>query len=72
MRERLFRYLEEDLRGGVDAFQLDEAHFWRNRCTCRFCCERFRRDTGWEVPLNEASDAWGDPDSAFLAYPRQY
>ena len=65
MRERLFRYLEEDVRNGVDAFQLDEAHFWHNRCVCRFCRERFRRDTGLEVPLDEASAAWVDPDSPF-------
>lgn len=64
-RERFFSYLREVLSTGVDALQIDELYHWYKGCTCRHCCEKFRRETGWQVPLNECDPAWGDASSPF-------
>ena len=65
VRKRLMAYLEEDVRNGVDALQLDEAHYWKERCTCPHCRRKFFEDTGWTMPMNEADVAWTDVDSPF-------
>lgn len=52
MKKWLFEYIKRDVEAGVDGFQLDEVEFWSG-CTCRHCRERFHRETGWEIPLDE-------------------
>ena len=61
--ETYYAYLRRLVEAGVDGFQIDEMVFWRHGCTCRHCRDAFRRDTGWEIPLNELDAAWNDPKS---------
>jgi len=53
-KKTLFEYLKRDVEAGVDGFQLDEVEFCSG-CTCRHCRERFKAETGWEIPLDETS-----------------
>lgn len=62
-KETYFAYLRRLAEAGVDGFQIDELEFWKNGCICRHCRDAFRRDVGWEIPLNELDDAWNDPGS---------
>lgn len=64
-REAFYAHLRKVLATGVDALQIDELYHWRRGCTCRHCCERFHRETGWQVPLNECDPAWADEQSPF-------
>lgn len=64
-RETFYAHLRKVLAKGIDALQVDELYHWRRGCTCRHCRERFFRETGWQVPLNECDPAWGDPLSPF-------
>lgn len=64
-RETFYAYLRKVLGTGVDALQIDELYHWRRGCVCRHCCERFNRETGWFVPLNECDPVWSDPQSPF-------
>ena len=57
-RKTLHDYLVRDVENGVDGFQVDEVQFWHHGCTCRWCREGFRRDTGWWIPENECDPAW--------------
>ena len=65
-REWFMRYVEDDAKTGVDGMQLDEVQFWWHGCICPHCRSAFRRDTGWEVPLNEADAAWRSDSSPFM------
>ena len=61
--ETYYAYLRRLVEAGVDGFQIDELEFWHHGCTCRYCRDAFRRDTGWEIPLNEMDAKWRDPKS---------
>ena len=65
-RERFFRQLRKTISTGVDALQLDEVYHWHKGCVCRHCREKFFRETGWRVPMNECDPAWQDPLSPFM------
>ena len=58
-----YAYLRKLVEAGVDGLQIDELEYWSLGCRCHDCREAFRRDTGWEVPLNECDAAFNDPDS---------
>ena len=61
MRRKLFDYARRNVAEcGVDALQIDEIEFWGHGCVCKYCREAFRRDTGWAMPTDETSPAWGD------------
>ena len=64
MKRKVFAYLRRDVELGVDGFQLDEGEFWEHGCTCRFCREKFRAETGWQIPLDET-----DPSVRGLSTP---
>ncbi len=55
-------YLLESVRNGVDGFQPDEVTFYSYGCGCRHCREAFRRDTGWELPMNECDPRLNNRD----------
>ena len=59
-KRRLFDYLRNEVKAGVDGFQLDELTFWHHGCVCATCRERFHRETGWWLPLDETegSSRW--------------
>ena len=57
------KYLRKLIDAGVDGFQLDEVEYFRDRCVCAACRDRFFAETGWRVPANELDAAWNDPDS---------
>ena len=61
--ETYYAYLRRLVEAGVDGFQIDELEFWRHGCLCRHCRDAFRRDTGWEIPLNECDAEWTNPRS---------
>lgn len=63
-RETYMSYLAEVAKAGVDGFQIDELDFWRHGCVCRHCRDAFRRDVGWEIPLNELDRNWTNPKSS--------
>ena len=52
-RKQYKDYLLREVRDGVDGFMCDEIQFYEDCCGCKYCREAFRRDTGWELPLNE-------------------
>lgn len=56
-------YLRRLVEAGVDGLQIDELEYWSLGCLCHDCREAFRRDTGWEIPLNEKDSAFNDPSS---------
>ena len=58
-----YAYLRKLVEAGVDGLQIDELTYWSLGCLCHDCREAFRRDTGWEVPLNECDAAFNNPDS---------
>lgn len=58
-----YEYLRKLVEAGVDGFQIDELEYWSLGCRCHDCREAFRRDTGWEIPLNEADATFNDPES---------
>ncbi|MCQ2391572.1 MAG: hypothetical protein MJ240_09125 [Kiritimatiellae bacterium] len=64
MKRKVFAYLRRDVELGVDGFQLDEGEFWEHGCMCRHCREKFRAETGWQLPLDET-----DPSVARLTTP---
>lgn len=64
-RERFFGQLRKTVAEGVDALQIDELYHWYKGCTCRFCRDKFFRETGWQVPMNECDPAWADSLSPF-------
>ncbi len=45
---------------GVDGFQLDECTVFGHAGSCRHCREAFRRETGWEIPMDETTGWQGD------------
>ncbi len=61
--ETYYAYLRKLVEAGVDGFQIDELEFWYHGCICRHCRDAFRRDTGWEIPLNEMDARWRDSGS---------
>lgn len=63
-KETYFAYLRKLLDAGVDGFQLDEVEYFKERCVCAACRDRFFADTGWRIPANELDAAWNDPESA--------
>jgi len=65
-KQALHDYLVQEVRNGVDGFQVDEVQFWKHGCVCRHCREGFHRDTGWYVPENELDPAWKDRRSPFM------
>ena len=65
-RKTLHDYLVRDVENGVDGFQVDEVQFWHHGCTCRWCREAFRRDTGWWIPENELDAAWESRWTPFM------
>ena len=62
-KETYIKYLRRLVEAGVDGFQLDEVEYFRDRCVCAACRDRFFADTGWRVPANELDAAWNDPES---------
>ena len=58
-----YAYLRKLVEAGVDGLQIDELEYWSLGCLCHDCREAFRRDTGWEVPLNECDADFNDPSS---------
>ena len=65
-RRNFFEYCRRDVvEGGVDGLQLDEVQPWGHGCQCRHCRAAFRRDTGWDIPLDETASVW-EPGSDFL------
>lgn len=62
--EKQFAYLRRLVsEAGVDGFQLDELRYWGNACVCASCREKFHRDTGLYMPMNECSAHWTDKSS---------
>ncbi len=64
--ETYYAYLRRLVEAGVDGFQIDELCFWPHGCSCQFCREAFRRDTGWTLPLNELDKNLNNPDSELM------
>lgn len=64
-RERFYGQLRKTVAAGVDALQIDEVYHWGRGCTCRHCREKFFRETGWQVPMNECDPVWQDHLSPF-------
>ncbi|MBO5940289.1 MAG: hypothetical protein J6R18_03725 [Kiritimatiellae bacterium] len=62
-KKKYFAYLRKLAEKGVDGFQIDELEFWWNGCVCRHCRDSFRKDVGWEIPLNELDGEWNNPSS---------
>ena len=62
-KETYFAYLRKLVEAGVDGFQLDEVEYFRDRCVCAACRDRFFAETGWRIPANELDAAWNDPES---------
>lgn len=48
-----YGYLRELVKAGVDGLQLDEIKYWNASCSCAYCREKFTRETGCTLPLNE-------------------
>ena len=61
MRRWIYGYLRGQVEAGYDAMMLDECCFYHHGCVCRHCRERFHRETGWLLPLDET-------DPTFLSY----
>ena len=59
-KETYFAYLKEQVKAGVDGFQLDEVEFWPHACACRWCRERFHKETGCYLPMNECDPAFNN------------
>lgn len=68
LRQRLFEYLRRDVELGVDGFQLDEVQFFHHGCFCANCREAFRRDTGWQLPMDECSGLWKEDSALYRAW----
>jgi len=66
LKEMTYPYFRKIVSAGVDGLQIDENYMWRKGCLCHACCERFRRETGWEIPLNECSEHWNDIFTPFF------
>jgi len=60
MNRKYTAYIMELVRGGVDGFMLDEAHFYPDCCSCQYCREAFYRDTNYQIPVNELDDFFTD------------
>lgn len=58
-RKRYTAYILELVKGGVDGFMLDEAHFFPDCCSCQYCREQFYKDTNWHIPVNELDAFFG-------------
>jgi len=62
--ETQFAYLRRLIEeAGVDGFQLDELRYWRGTCACAACREKFHRETGFWLPMDECSPHWRDLSS---------
>lgn len=59
-KEKYFAYLRKLVEAGVDGFQLDEVVFWAHGCACKACREKFRKETGWYLPLDETDETFSD------------
>ena len=52
-RKAYFDYLEEVYATGVDGIMTDDVAYFgsQNACTCRYCREKFKEETGHDLPL---------------------
>ena len=69
-RKTYMDYILREVEDGVDGFMCDEIQFFEDCCGCRYCREAFRRDTGWELPLNEMDRFFADMTPLKQAYHR--
>lgn len=72
LKDLTYPYFRKIVVAGVDGFQIDENYMWPKGCLCHACCERFRRETGWEIPLNECSAHWDDIYTPFYRLLRDW
>lgn len=51
-RKAYFDYLAKVYAAGVDGIMTDDVHFFGyfNACSCKFCREKFRKESGYELP----------------------
>ena len=72
LKDLTYPYFRKIVAAGVDGFQIDENYMWPKGCLCHACCERFRRETGWEIPLDECSAHWDDIHTPFYRQLRDW
>ena len=59
-KETYYGYLLEQVKAGVDGFQLDELGYWPQGCGCQACREQFHRETGCWLPMNECDPCFNN------------
>ena len=64
--ETYYAYLRRLVEAGVDGFQIDELCFWPHSCSCQFCREKFHKETGWILPVNELDKNFNNPNSELM------
>ncbi|MDD5599196.1 MAG: beta-galactosidase trimerization domain-containing protein, partial [Victivallaceae bacterium] len=66
-------YLEKYVKAtNVDAIMIDELNYaGQHTCGCRYCRDKFHRDTGYSIPYDAQNQFWNDEtDPAHLAFIR--
>lgn len=64
-RQKFYDYVAHQVKyTQLDGIMIDEMNFWPHSCGCLYCREAFKRDTGYELPMNELSNDWNNHQSA--------
>jgi len=73
-RKRYLEYIGSLCKLGVDGIMTDDVHFFGagNSCTCQYCREKFKAETGYTLPM---PDKWGAfagnfDDPSYIAFLR--